>query len=141
VREVEVSRFVGAPPAVVQRALSPVALLEAEGSFEIREVVERPAADREGPRAADATRVRVGAYGLELVFAFEERGDAIESVLLDGPLERLETTVTWAPENEGTRLTARSTVAVGGPAVLDRIAAWKRRGELRRALAAIEEAC
>lgn len=132
-REVEVARFVDAPPAVVERALSPVALLEAEGSFDVRDVEETD----------DGTRVRVGGYGLELVFEFvePESENAIEYVLVAGPLERLETTVAWAPENQGTRLTARSAVAVGGPAVLDRLAAWKRRGELRRALAAVAEAC
>jgi hypothetical protein len=131
VREVEVSRFVDAPPAVVERALSPVALLEAEGSFDVRGVEDTDT----------GTRVRVGGYGLELVFAFTDRPDAVEYALVAGPLERLETTVAWLPENEGTRLTARSAVAVGGPAVLDRLAAWKRRGELRRALAAIAGAC
>lgn len=130
-REVEVTRFVDAPPAVVERALSPVALLEAEGSFDVRGVEDTDT----------GTRVRVGGYGLELVFAFTDRPDAVEYTLVAGPLERLETTVAWAPENEGTRLTARSAVAVGGPAVLDRLAAWKRRGELRRALAALAEAC
>ena len=129
-REVEVTRFIQAPPAAVDRYLSPAGLLDAEGSFDVREVVDTDA----------GTEVTVGAYGLELVFRFTDRADGIAYEQVSGPLETLGTTVTYAPENEGTRLTARSRVAVGGPAVLDRLAAWKRRGELRRALAAIDRA-
>lgn len=121
-REVEVSRFVQTYPAVVDGALSPEAILEAEGSFSIRAV------------DADGDRITVGGYGLELVFEFTTREDGIEYDQVAGPLETLRTTLTYEPENEGTRLTARSEVAVGGPAVLDRLAAWKRRGELGRAL-------
>ena len=124
------SRFVRAPPAVVDPFLSPVGLMDAEGSFDVRNVTE----------AETGTDVTVGAYGLELVFRFTDREDGIAYEQVSGPLARLETTVTHAPENEGTRLTARSTVAVGGPAALDRLAAWKRRGELRRALQAVDAA-
>jgi hypothetical protein len=128
-REVEVSRFVQASPAVVEGALSPDTVLEAEGSFSIRDV------------GARGDRVTVGGYGLELVFEFADREDGIEYDQTAGPLETLRTTLTYEPENEGTRLTARSEVAVGGPAFVDRLAAWKRRGELRRALAGIAEEC
>jgi hypothetical protein len=75
------------------------------------------------------------------VLLFVDRADGVEYEQVEGPLETLRTTVTRAPEDEGTRLVARSSVAVGGPAVLDRLAAWKRRGELRRALDAIADAC
>lgn len=129
-REVEVTRFVQAPPAAVAPLLSPVGLMDAEGSFEVRGVTDTEA----------GTEVTVGAYGLELVFRFTELDDGIAYEQVSGPLRTLETTVTHAPEDEGTRLTARSTVAVGGPNVLDGLAAWKRRGELRRALRAVEEA-
>ena len=129
-REVEVTRFVQAPPAAVAPLLSPVGLMDAEGSFEVRGVTD----------TETGTEVTVGAYGLELVFRFTELEDGIAYEQVSGPLQTLETTVTHAPENEGTRLTARSTVAVGGPNVLDGLAAWKRRGELRRALRAVEEA-
>jgi len=128
-REVEVSRFVQAGPAIVEGVLTPTTLLEAEGSFTIREVSE------------DGRRVTVGGYGLELVFAFGEREDGIEYEQIEGPLEVLRTTATYEPENEGTRLTARSEVAVGGPGLVDRVAAWKRRGELGRALEGIAEEC
>lgn len=129
-REVEVSRFVQAPPATVAPLLSPVGLMEAEGSFEVRDVTE----------ADEGTVVTVGGYGLELAFRFTEREDGIAYEQVSGPLRTLETTVTYAAENEGTRLTARSRVAVGGPGVIDRLAAWKRRGELRRALRSIADA-
>lgn len=129
--EVEVSRFVRAPPAVVERALSPAALVEAEGSFDVRDVEER----------ATETLVRAGGYGVELLLAFEDREGGIAYSQREGPLDRLETVVTVAPENEGSRVTARSAVVTGGPSVVDRLAGWKRRGELRRALAAVEEAC
>ena len=129
-REVEVSRFVSARPAVVDPLLSPVGLMDAEGSFEVRGVTDTD----------DGTEVTVGGYGLELVFRFTDREDGIAYEQVSGPLRVLETTVTCVPENEGTRLTARSRVAVGGPGVLDRLAAWKRRGELRRALRAVAEA-
>ena len=129
--KVEVSRFVGAPPAVVERVLSPVTLVEAEGSFDVRNVTD----------TADGTRVRAGAHGVELVFEFDEREDGIEYVQREGPLDRLETVVTYAAENEGTRLRARSEVVVGGPGALDRLAAWKRRGELKRALSTLADTC
>jgi hypothetical protein len=128
-REVSVSRFVQAGPAIVEGVLSPDALLEAEGSFSVRDV------------EAGGDRITVGGYGLELVFEFSDREDGIEYDLVEGPLETLRTVVVYEPENEGARLTARSTVAVGGPAVLDRAAAWKRRGELRRALDGIAAEC
>ncbi|MEF8843084.1 MAG: SRPBCC family protein [Haloarculaceae archaeon] len=129
-REVEVFRFVQAPPAAVDPLLSPIGLMDAEGSFEVRDVTDTD----------EGTEVTVGAYGLELTFRFTEREDGLDYEQVSGPLRTLETTVTYAPENEGTRLTARSRVAVGGPRVLDRLAAWKRRGELRRALRAVADA-
>jgi hypothetical protein len=128
-REVEVSRFVQTYPAVVEDVLSPDAILEAEGSFSIRDVGD------------DGNRITVGGYGLELVFEFTEREDGIEYDQIEGPLDTLNTTLAYESENEGTRVTARSEVAVGGPGVLDRLAAWKRRGELRRALDGIVREC
>jgi hypothetical protein len=128
-REVEVSRFVQAGSAIVDRALTPTRLLEAEGSFTVRDVSD------------DGRRITVGGYGLELVFVFADLEDGIEYEQVEGPLETLRTTVTHEPEDEGSRVTARSAVALGGPGFFDRAAAWKRKGELRRALEGIEEAC
>ena len=125
------SRFVAAKPPVVARVLTPETVVESEGSFDVREVRETD----------DGTLVAAGRAGVELLFRFEPREDGLVYEQLEGPLESLTTTVTYAPEDEGTRLTARSTVAVRGPGPLSRLAAWKRKGELRRALAGIGERC
>ena len=128
---VEVSRFVPALPAEVERALTPAAVVEYEGSFEVRDVAER---DGEWV-------VTAGRAGVELTLRFERRDDGLfyEQQGDAGPLDRLETTLSLAPENEGTRVTARSEVEAGMPlpSVTDRIAAWKRKGELERALDAL----
>ncbi|MFB6107223.1 MAG: SRPBCC family protein, partial [Haloplanus sp.] len=64
-REVELSRFVGATPATLDRRLTPEAVVGAEGSFAVRDVTGR----------ADATLVTAEAGGLELTLRFEERSD------------------------------------------------------------------
>lgn len=125
------SRFVAAKPLEVARVLTPETVVDCEGSFDVREVRETD----------DGTFVAAGRAGVELLFRFESREDGLAYEQLEGPLEALSTTVTYAPEDEGTRLTARSTVAVRGPGPLSRLAAWKRKGELRRALAGIETRC
>lgn len=126
-REVEVSRFVRASPAEVERALTPPRIVEYEGSFRVEDVTE----------AEDGWRVTATARGLTFGLRFRPREDGFEYVQEGGPLETLETTLTYAPENEGTRVWMRSRVSFGYPpaALTDRIAAWKRRGELKRALA------
>lgn len=129
-RDVAVSRFIAAPPTVVERALTPARIIEAEGSFTVREVRED----------GDGTLVAAGRAGVELLFRFEATDDGYVYRQVEGPLDRLTTTISHASKDEGTRLTARSTVAVRGPALLDRLAGWKRKGELRRALAGIERA-
>ncbi|ADJ13462.1 SRPBCC family protein [Halalkalicoccus jeotgali] len=133
-REVSVSRFVRATPRQVGRVLSPAALVEYEGSFEPRETVE----------LADGTRVVAGASGLEMGLFFEEfeNGYRYEQEGDAGPFERMETTITYAPENEGTRIGMDSAVTLGlfPRALTDRVAVWKREAELERALGAIERA-
>ncbi|WP_101298070.1 SRPBCC family protein [Halegenticoccus soli] len=132
-REVRSSRFVRATPPVVERALTPAAMIEYEGSFDVRGVDERD----------DGTAlVTAGARGLELTFRFERRdGDLYYVQEGDGPFDAMETRVSVEPENEGSRVTMRSTVSLGLPlpAVSDRLAAWKRRGELNRALDALAD--
>lgn len=133
-RTVEVSRFVRAQPAVVERALDPASVVEYEGSFSVFDVDDR----------GSETVVVAGGSGLELRLRFEAREDGLyyEQEAGDGqPLETMETTLTYAPRDEGTTVTATSTVSMGlRPAFLaDRVAAWKRRGELRRALRALAE--
>lgn len=127
-REVEVSRFVRATPAEVERALTPASVVEYEGTFSVRDVTE----------TEDGWEVVAGASGLAVTLAFEPLADglAYEQRGDDGPFESMETTVTASPEDEGTRVTARSSVDLGLPlsAVTGPVAAWKRRGELERAL-------
>ena len=131
-RTVERSRFVRAGPDVVARQLSPWTIVDYEGTFSVLDVEER--------EADDEWIVHAAARGLETTlrferlekpdgFYYEQEGDA-------GPLETMETTLTHRPENEGTRVSVSSTVSLGlRPAFLsDRIAGWKRRGELKRAL-------
>jgi hypothetical protein len=128
-REVEVSRFVRATPAALRRHLSPATVVESEETFTVREVHDRD----------DATVVTAAGGGLQLSLRFEPRDDGLYYTQegQEGPFEAMETWLTLAPENEGSRLTARSRVSLGLPlaAVTDRVAAWKRRGELDRALA------
>ena len=130
-REVEATAFVPAPPAVVKRALTPEAVVEYEGSFEVQDV---EATD-------DGATVTAGAKGLTMRLDFEEREDGLwyRQRGEEGPFDEMETAVAVESENEGSRVTMRSTVSLGLPvsALSDRVAAWKRRGELRRALDAL----
>jgi len=132
-REVDVSAFVPAPPATVERELTPAAVVEYEGSFEVREVTERD----------DGATVTAGARGLVMRLDFEDREDGLYYRQRgdEGPFDAMETEFSVAAEDEGSRVTATSRVGLGLPvsAVSDRIAAWKRRGELRRALDALAE--
>lgn len=134
-RTVEVSRFVQAGPAHVRRLLTPEDIVGYEGTFEVLEVVPR--------EESDDWLVEAAARGLSTTLRFEplESGDGFyyEQLGEAGPLATMETTLTCTPENEGSRLTATSTVSLGiRPRFLsDRLAGWKRRGELKRALAAL----
>lgn len=127
-REVSVSRFVGATRPAVERALDPATILEAEGTFS---VVDTEATD-------DGTVVTARTTGMEAVFVFTERADGYHYRQRgeSGPFSTMETTVTLENEDEGTRVTMTSTVSLGLPlaALTDRVAGWKRRGELQRAL-------
>jgi len=127
-REVTAERFVAATPAEVRRALAPGVVVEYEGSFEVLEIEERD----------DATFVTAGARGVGVALRFESRegGLRYEQVGDAGPFDALWTDFAWVSEDEGTLVTARSGVNLGLPlsAVTDRVAAWKRRGELDRAL-------
>jgi len=133
-REVEVSRFVPATVAELDRHLSPAAVVEAEGTFTVDAVTETD----------DGWTVAATAGGMTAEFAFEPREDGYHySQVGDrGPFEAMETTLSLARENEGTIVTARSVVSLGLPlgVVTDRVAAWKRRGELDRALEAFADA-
>jgi hypothetical protein len=127
-REVEVSRFVRGRPAELDRELTPETAITYEGSFVVRNVEERE----------DGWVVTAGGRGLEMELVFEDREDGLyyEQRGDAGPLDEMWTRISYEPKDDGAVVTARSGVSLGLPlpAVTDRIAAWKRRGELKRAL-------
>ncbi|MXR50693.1 SRPBCC family protein [Halovenus sp. WSH3] len=131
-RTVELTRQIDASPPVVDRALDPASIVEYEGSFEVFEVERRE----------DDWLVVAGGSGLRLTLRFEERenGFFYEQEAAEGqPLDAMETTITYRQEGNGTRVTAVSEVSMGvrPTAITDRLAAWKRNGELERALDAL----
>jgi len=127
-REVTAERFVAATSSELDGALSPRAVLEYEGTFSVEDVTE----------TEDGWTVTARAPGMTVTFDFTERDRGVHYVQRGdaGPFDAMETTITYEREREGSVVTARSAVSLGLPvaAVSDRIAAWKRRGELRRAL-------
>ncbi len=132
-RETEVSRFIPTTPARLDGALSPAKLVEYEGSFEPRKVVDLDS----------GTRVIAGRRGLEMGLFFETLPDGYryEQEGSAGPFDEMETTITYEPENEGTRVWMRSAVALDlfPRRLTGRVAVWKRESELERALDAIED--
>lgn len=129
--EVTVERFVRAPPPHVRRALTPENVVAFEGSFEVADVTERDGATlvtAAGGRLLELTyRVEETDGGLY----YRQEGDA-------GPFDRLETWVEVTPRDEGSLVRLRSRVSFGLPVPFaDRVAVWKRRGELRRLVAAL----
>ena len=131
-REVVVDRFVPASPHEVADALDPASIVEYEESFNVLDV------ETDGSE----TVVTAGSRGLRLSLRFEplDAGVRYEQLEDAGPLAEMWTELTWTAENEGTRVRARSGVSLGLPlkVVTDRVAAWKRRGELKRALRNLE---
>lgn len=127
-REVTVSRFARARPAELDRRLTPEMLVASEGSFAVRNVEERE----------EGAVVTAGSRGLEMQLAFEERENGLfyEQRGEAGPFEEMWTELSYEAKDDGVLVTARSGVSLGMPlpALTDRIAAWKRRGELKRAL-------
>ncbi|PSQ23119.1 polyketide cyclase [Halobacteriales archaeon QS_8_65_32] len=125
-REVSASRFVRATPATLERALTPPTIVDYEGSFEVRESRE----------TEDGWVVLAEGGGMTVELAFESLEDGFAYEQRSGPLETSVTTLRWHAENDGSRVRTDATLSMGLPlkAVTDRIAAWKRRGELRHAL-------
>jgi hypothetical protein len=126
--EVEVTRFVDADPALVERVLDPATVLEAEGTFDVVGVEE----------TAEGWTVTGKRRGLGVPFEFREIEDGYryEALGEHGPFHEFEGRLTYTPERHGTRLTASSTLRLNFPiqAVTDRVAGWKRRKELSRSL-------
>lgn len=131
-REVERRQFVDAKPAELDDRLSPATVLEAEGTFSVV-----------GTRDTDdGMRVTARGGGVEAEFVFERLADGLHyrQVGSVGPFEAMETTLTYAARDHGCDVTVRSAVSLGLPLspLTDRIAAWKRRGELDRLLDRLE---
>jgi len=126
-REVERTRFVRIRPRELGALLDPARIVEYEGSFSVDSVTETDA----------GTRLTVSGPGLAFELRFEpiEEGFYYAQAGEAGPFESMETWLTVAPEDEGSRVSMRSMVSLGAPLPFaDRIAAWKRAGELERAL-------
>jgi hypothetical protein len=134
VREVERERFVGATPPVVEDHLSPRTIVSWEGSFDIGAVDERD----------DGAVVTAVGPGIRFRLRFERLPDGYRYTQVgDGPFERMETRLTVEPENEGSLVRLRSAVELDLPLprfVADRLAAWKRAGELERTLDGLADA-
>lgn len=126
-REVEASRFVMARPPAVHRVLSPERVVEAEGTFTVTAVEE----------IDGGTVVTAAGPGMSVPLRFESREDGLWYTAEGevGPFDHLETSVTVTPEGNGSQVTMRSTVSLNLPLpFVDRVAGWKRRRELERAL-------
>jgi carbon monoxide dehydrogenase subunit G len=130
--KVSVSRQLNASKPVVATNLNARSLVELEGTFTVDEV----------ETTDDGWRVAASATGMRAEFsvrAFTD-GDAegyeYEQVGESGPFASMWTRLALEPAADGTTVTAASTVDLGLPlaAVTDRVAAWKRRGELERRL-------
>lgn len=134
-REVTVSRAIDGPAEEVSAWLEPETIVEAEGSFTVDHVED---ADDE-----DATVVIATGPGMQLPLRFENREGAIYYTQEGerGPFSHMETWIELEEERAGTVVTIRSSVSLAAPIPFgDRIAAWKRKGELNRALEELEAA-
>lgn len=137
-REIERSRFVPTRPDELLGALAPARIVEYEGSFSV-DSIERIEGEGQGEETdeGEATLVTVSGPGIAFALRFEplDRGYYYTQAGEAGPFEAMETWLTVDPEDEGSRVTVRSAVEIGLPLPLsDRLAAWKRNGEVERAL-------
>lgn len=126
-REVSVEGFVGESPTPIKRQLTPERVVTYEGSFEVDTVEE----------IDDHTVVTATGPGLVLTLRFETREGRLYYTQEGetGPFSAMETWIDVSPMNEGSLVTITSSVELAAPLPFgDRIAAWKRKGELKRAL-------
>ncbi|ADD04428.1 uncharacterized protein Nmag_0844 [Natrialba magadii ATCC 43099] len=153
-REVTVSRTIDVSPATLQKRLDPATIIEAEGSFTVVDIDE--------DETTGATTVVASGPGMQLPLEFEEREDAIYYTQAgeQGPFSHMETWLEFESmaermqgqdqqqgrqqdpqqQHSQTHLTLRSAVSLAAPLPFgDRIAAWKRKGELQRALETFAE--
>lgn len=133
VRTVSVGRFIRARPAEIETHLSPETIIAYEGTFSIADI------ETDG----DSTVISAEARGIDASFRFEplDRGYRYSQEGTEGPFESMETTITYRPKDEGSEVTMESAVALGlrPRRLFDRVAAWKRKGELKRALKALAD--
>lgn len=130
-REVERTQWVRATPTELDRVLSPATVVDWEGSFDVRDVEDTD----------DGTVVTAGGPGVEFRMRFEDRpnGYYYEQVG-DGPFDYMETWLAFESDDDGSSVHARSSVALGVRLpFVDRVAAWKRGGELGRLLDRIDD--
>jgi carbon monoxide dehydrogenase subunit G len=130
-REVERTRRVRGTPAEVLRLLSPTTVVDWEGSFDVFDVQDD----------GEDTVVTAGGTGVKLRLRFTELDDGYRYEQLGdgGPFDEMTTRLVVEPEDEGSRVTVQSSVAFGSPIPFaDRVAAWKRGGELDRLLDRID---
>ena len=131
-REVTVDGFVRESPPSIKRHLTPKRVVEYEGSFEVDRV----------ETAGEATLVTATGPGLSMTLRFETREGRLYYTQEGetGPFAAMETWIDVEPENEGSRVRFTSAVELSAPLPLgDRIAAWKRKGELKRAIQSLRE--
>jgi hypothetical protein len=102
-REVEVTRFVGVPPAAVERALSPARIVEYEESFRVEDATETDG----------GWTVTVAGGGLRFRLRFETREDGYAYEQEEGPLETMERIVTCVPSSSGRQASVVSIVSSG----------------------------
>lgn len=127
-RTVEASRFVRATLPEVRRRLGPQTMIEYEGTFSVVGVTETDDGWVVTGRSGRLMEVRFEVESREDGYVYGQAGDA-------GPFDEMETRLELARQDEGVVATLRSSVSLGLPLPLvDRVAAWKRRGELKRAL-------
>jgi hypothetical protein len=132
-REVTVSRRIDATAVELSSRFDPPAIVEAEGSFTVDHIHDED----------DATIVVASGPGMRLPLRFEYREDALYYTQEgeQGPFDHMETWLEFDEREDGTEVAFRSSVSLAAPLPFgDRIAAWKRKGELERALEAMADA-
>lgn len=132
-RTVTVTGRVGSPPDAVLDYLDPMTIVDVEGTFTALDVSETDGRSEVVARGG-GMEVVLEFVATDTGYEYEQRGD-------NGPFETMRTTLAVTPDDEGSAITMESTVSLGLPlaGISDRIAAWKRRGELKRAIRAIDE--